>query len=215
MANLKSKIHFWSQPDTIVHAVKLLQHERVILSSTDTVVGLLAPLTERGRALLDEVKARQGKPYLILTASLNRLEPFIEPVENLHIEKLIALCWPGPVTILFKAREAVPPCMQSAEGTIGVRIPDHAGLLQLLGSFNGLFSTSANIAGHAVPATIEDIEHEILDRVAYIIDDKPDGNIHQGAASTILDCSLGDIRVVRSGAYPITVLEKMAGIRFS
>lgn len=216
MAKTKNKIHVWSQPNTVTDAVHCLKQGQVLLTSTDTIVGLLAPLTDTGHALLDSIKERRDKPYLILTESFDRLASYIEPISNLHIEKLISRCWPGPVTILFKAWPTAPAWMRSAGDTIGIRIPRHTGLLQVLAQTEGLFSTSANITGHTVPATIAEVDETIITQVAYVIDDLDDGTARADVvASTILDCSQGDIRVVRHGAYPIEELSLMAEVKIS
>jgi L-threonylcarbamoyladenylate synthase len=217
MAQYKEKISLWCDPAAVQRVVEALSRSQVILSTTDTVLGLLAPLTHEAKMHLDTIKKRNTKPYLILVRSLAALKEFIEPISDFHIENLMKGCWPGPLTIIFKAKQTVPQFMVSPEGTIAVRIPDHPGLQAILSQYDGLFSTSANITGDPIPTTITDVDPSIINAVAYIVDDGPEAKqrIDPERASTILDCSRESITLVRSGAYPIAQLEKSAGIRFS
>ena len=213
MAMQNEKSHFWSHPATIKKMVELLHAGGVILSTTDTVLGLLAPLSESGRCALDMIKKRQAKPYIVLLPSIDLLGHYVEPIESFHIEKLLNSCWPGPLTILLKAKRSMPRYITGAAGTIAVRVPDHVGLQAVLTQCGPLFSTSANLADQPVPGVISEVDAHIFDAVGLVVDD---AHMHNNAvASTILDCSAGDIRVVREGAYPIATLQKIAGVQFS
>jgi L-threonylcarbamoyladenylate synthase len=214
MAMQNEKYSFWHVPATIKKIVQLVRSDSVILSTTDTVLGLLAPMSRLGRAHLDTIKKRQTKPYIVLLPSTDFLAQLVDPIDNLHIENLIRTCWPGPLTLIFKARTSVPSFITGAAGTIAIRVPDHAGLRAVLAQCGPLFSTSANVADQPVPQVISQVDATILDAVAYIVDDKSTASANP-IASTILDCSHGDIRVVRVGAYPLETLQKIAGVQFS
>ena len=102
---------------------------------------------------------------------------------------------------------------------IALRVPKHQHLQKLLQNFNGLFSTSANIAGKSVPRSIDDLDEDLIKSAAYVVVDSMNDKLVKSQQeikpSTILDCSGDDIKVVREGAYPIDYLEKIAGKRFS
>jgi|SRR5579863_761498 len=214
MAIEKEKYSFWHMPATIKKMVHLMRIGSVVLSTTDTVLGLLAPVSQAGRAHLDTIKKRQEKPYIVLLPSADLLDQLVDPIDNLHIEKLIRSCWPGPLTLIFKACESVPPFVIGAAGTIAIRVPNHAGLQAVLAHCGPLFSTSANVAYQPVPQRIAQVDADILDAVAYIVDDEFTASA-KPVASTILDCSQNGIRVVREGAYPLDTLQKIAGVQFS
>ena len=97
--------------------------------------------------------------------------------------------------------------MQSRQGTIALRVPDHAGLQKLLPHFTGLFSTSANISDNPVPRTIKDVDERIVKQVAYAVIDKKEKSIEL-LESTITDCSGDHITVVCEGAHPIGELRR-------
>lgn len=184
-----------------------LKAGRSIISSTDTVLGLLATCSKQGFERLNQIKGRYEKPYLILIADLNMAQVL---VDHAYHERLAIFqsCWPGPLTCIFPAAANVPEYMQSADGTIGLRIPAHKGLLQLLQLTGPLFSTSANRAGQPVPDQISDLDAQLLSEVDYLVLQDEQQEQKQAIASTILDCTKRDIRVIREGAFAVDEIEQ-------
>jgi len=91
--------------------------------------------------------------------------------------------------------------MQSAQGAIAIRIPQHSGLLSVLQKTGPLFSTSANKAGQPVPHDMQDIDASLLEAVACVVSENESEVKPQSAASTILDCTHDEINVVRQGDF--------------
>ncbi len=187
-----------------------LQKDKLLVGASDTILGFLAAVTEKSKTFLDETKKRVDKPYIILIGSLEKLDFFVDPQESARVRPLLAACWPGPLTVIFKAKKELPAFMKSLEGTIAIRVPDHAGLQKLLVHFPGLFSTSANISGRPVPTTVADFDPEILKRVTYVITEEGVGveSVQKKAPSTIIDCTGPEIKVIREGAYSIAQLRR-------
>lgn len=208
MVKQAPKLYSWKDINSIRKLIDSLKMGSVSATTTDTVTGLLAPLTGQGHARLDKIKGRDLKPYLILTSSRSFIESWIEGEITPTVERLMDHCWPGPLTLIFKARSTIPSYMKGAGGTIAVRIPDHAGLQSVLKEFDGLFSTSANTTGKSVPKTIFDIEPIIIDQLEYLFTDEETAS-SSPLSSTILDCTQKTIHVVRQGAYLIKDLEKI------
>jgi tRNA threonylcarbamoyl adenosine modification protein (Sua5/YciO/YrdC/YwlC family) len=194
---------FWSNPETIEYVEKRLHGGGVVLAEGDTVLGLLADVSQKGRAQLDHIKNRSKKPYLILVGDSKKALSFIETdsYKPLQIEKLMHICWPGPVTLIFRAKAGVALYSQSSDGTIALRVPDHAGLLQLLSHFDGLFSTSANNAGAPVPSAIKEVDNAIISAVACVVMNDDSQKAQSHLPSTIIDCTGERLVVVRQGAF--------------
>ncbi len=206
---------YWENSKSIDYIEEDLRAGRVIGGSSDTVLGLLVELTRRGVRALDAIKKRSGRPYLVLVVSKAASMAFIEQDQALQIDKLMSVCWPGPVTLILRAKKEVPDWVKSAKGTIALRVPDHAGLQRLLQRFEGLFSTSANIAGELVPFGADELDERIARHIALFVSDRAEnGEKNKGLPSTILDCSGSRIRVIRRGAYPIEELEELCGEGF-
>jgi len=148
----------------------------------------------------------------VLIGSKKKALSFVDGPVSLQIEKIIDSCWPGPVTLICRARKGLPYYMQAEDGTIGLRMPDHEGLLKILEHFEGLFSTSANLSGKPVPVTVDELDKQLVDQIEYLVldDEKKEPII---LPSTILDCSGEQITVVREGAFPIDQIEARAGVK--
>lgn len=215
----------WASSKDRACLARSLAEGQISVGSSDTVLGFLAPLTLAGFQKLDSIKKRADKPYLILIGDQSKISSFTDQPISPHLEQLMDLCWPGPVTLIFKAKEDLPEFIKSAQSTVALRVPDHKGLLALLKELPGLFSTSANLHGKPVPESIGQIDPEILKAVKYVmIDDHATApNISadlQGKSyrrmlpSTILDCTGKEIRIVREGACPIDKLEAAYGQKF-
>ncbi len=218
---MTNKIKRWESLSDQKELKKSLLNNAVSITTTDTVLGLLAPITEGGLLGLNDIKGgRENKPYVILIGNPKNLELFVS-IEKLTptMKNIIARCWPGQLTIIFKTKPGVSFYLKSSQETIAIRCPNHKGLLVLLEGFDGLFSTSANESGQPIPKSIKDIPVKLIEKVASIVTDQhEDAEMHQ--PSTIIDFSeamdnpKAPIRVIREGIYPIKDLEKHYGSPF-
>jgi len=199
----------WNAPGTTEELVKKLQSEQIILGSTDTILGLLAPVSQTGFIKLNEIKERFEKPYIILIENAVYIKQYAKIPSNERLEALIDKCWPGPLTLVFKANSDLPSYVQSAQGTVALRVPQHKGLLGLLAFVPGIFSTSANKAGEPVPHSIDDVNPAILKTVSCIVTDRK--AIQKFQPSTILDVTGKRPRVIREGTLSVHELEDIYG----
>lgn len=206
------KLFHWNNLQEISQIIDSMRQDEVVLGSSDTVLGLFAQISQKSFDRLNAIKGRFDKPYIILASSLEHANAFSPSFQPENMARLAEGCWPGPVTLLVKAREHLPEYVKSANNTIALRVPAHAGLLLLLDKIEGVFSTSANKAGQPVPTNIDGVDPGILAQINHIIVNE-EQHI-SSVASTILDCTGSRIKVVREGAYPIVQLEKMYGHTF-
>jgi len=198
--NDKPYLHWENQHD-LERAALLLQQGEVIVGSSDTVLGLLSAVSEQGYQNLNSIKRRTEKPYLILLDSPATLATYASMPLQGWVTTLTQQFWPGPLTIIIKAREGVPDWMQAADGTIAVRVPDHKGIRALVARIGPLFSTSANLSGELVPDRFQDISSVLTNRVAAFIDDSRPPSPQP---STIVDCTGEFPMIIREGAIPAT-----------
>jgi|DEB19_MinimDraft_3_1074340.scaffolds.fasta_scaffold32405_2 tRNA threonylcarbamoyl adenosine modification protein (Sua5/YciO/YrdC/YwlC family) len=202
----------WKCSDNIDQVAHALLTDRVVVGSSDTVLGLLANVTQGGFTSLNAIKQRADKPYIVLIDKIDKLKHFVLYEPSQSVLNLLQNCWPGPLTMIFKAKPDLPSFLTSSDHKIAIRIPGHAGLLKLLTNFEGLFSTSANLAGQPVPGLPAQLDLQIMHNVDLVIIDSY--NLDHRAdtvPSTILDCSTDQIKIIRSGAYPLDQLEKIYG----
>lgn len=182
-------------------AVAALRRADAIVFPTDTVYGLgVAVDAARTPEVLYRLKERdRGKPIAWLVGGADDLDRYGEGVPDLA-RALARMYWPGPLTLIVKAAECVPEAFRSAEGTIGLRMPDNSVALELIAQVGcPLATTSANLSGCASPCSYEAIDPALAARVRVIVADESDAD-KSGLASTVLDCTRDLPVVVREGA---------------
>ena len=203
---------YWDDIHTVAVLQTVLQQGQVILASGDTVLGLWCNIDSQAYASLNKIKQRHDKPYLLVIQSVEKLPLFIDQEFDETLKNLVQTCWPGPVTLIFKARADLPDWMKSPNGTIAIRVPDHQGLLALLEHFDALFSTSANIHGQPIPESISAVDRTILEQVGAVCVEQGQ-LIYPQNPSTILDCSTGTIQIIRAGAFHGDMLRHVAWMK--
>jgi L-threonylcarbamoyladenylate synthase len=192
--------------------IEALKNGGIVVGSSDTIMGLLSDVSQAGFDALNFIKGRAEKPYLILISSKEQVKNFIESPLTAQLELLLDCCWPGPLTIVVRAKKNLPAFLISKAGTIALRVPNHRGLQALLPHFEGgLFSTSANLAGGPVPVSLDELDSSVAARVACMVADSNEAKVQNSLPSTILDCSGPDMRVLREGSYSVDFLESVCG----
>lgn len=195
------KVLNWHKSEDLSSLRDCLRQESIFLGSTDTILGLFAPATKNGLQLLDRLKGRQEKPYLLLINSLNCIKNFIDSKNFFQIEKIAELFFPGPLTIVVQAQKGTPEYLVSHNGTLAFRMPDHSGIQALLKEVPLIFSTSINKTGKPAALKIEDIEQDFLDEAHYIVlDELYDQGLSGNKPSTIIKIDAGNIELIREGA---------------
>ena len=191
----------WNEKCNYERMIEVLHSDEVVLASSDTVLGLFAQLSEKAKKKLDAIKQRNLKPYIILIASKDLLSDFTDQYIDVSMRHIIDTYWPGPLTIIFKAKSTLPDWMIGSQGTVAIRIPDHEGLQKLLKNVTTLFTTSANISDQPVPDQYGLVNRDILEQVGCVCCDVD--KIYDGPASTIIDFSSGSIKIIRVGAVVV------------
>lgn len=209
------KAYSWHDKHSIDEMSALLKEGRVLVGSSDTVFGLLALATDAGKRRLDTIKGRQDRPYLVLARSIEEVKNLVDLSQLLQIENFLKFCWPGPLTVIFtpslyaEGLYAPFPSTPVRKWTIAVRVPKHAGLQKLLAQTGILFSTSANKTGQPVPATLDEMDPEILAAVDGIVLDGTEETSTLSTPSTIIDATGDKLVIVREGAYSKAGLERL------
>ncbi len=174
----------------------------VIAYPTDTFYGLGAdPRNAAAVRKLFAIKGRQAdQPILLLIGRADEVRNWAAAVSP-AAEKLMRRHWPGPLTVVFKARGTVIPELTAGTGTIGLRVPGNAltrRLLAFLGT--ALTGTSANASGGPSPRTADEAVLSVGGEVDLVLDG---GATAGGRPSTVADASAGSIRIVREGAVQL------------
>ncbi len=213
---MSKKILYWEDAQSIDQISAIMQSGGVAVGSSDTVFGLLANTNQAGFNSLNAIKQRTEKPYIVLIDNIDKLKHFVSTKPSKSVLDLLQFCWPGPLTVIFKAKPDTPDFLCSFDHKIALRVPQHAGLLKLAANFEGLFSTSANLTGEPVPGLLSEINPQIINKVDLVIADRYNlVDVNTNLPSTILDCSTAEIKLIRAGAYDIATLEKISGCKLT
>lgn len=138
-------------PTGLPAAVRALQRGSVIVYPTDTLYGLGArAMDRRAVARLSRVKGRpDGMPMSVAVSSLGELELWsaLSPMGRAYARRHL----PGPVTLLVRAspaaRRQFAGGLVSHDGTLGLRVPNHAVARELARRAGPITCTSANRHG--------------------------------------------------------------------
>ncbi len=95
----------------------------------------------------------------------------------------------------------------SATATVGARVPDHEVARALLRAAGPMAVTSANISGKQSPVTAQEVYEQLQGRIDLIIDG---GKTPGGVPSTLVDCTSGELHVLREG--PILIDELLSAL---
>lgn len=205
---MKNTLLAWNNQKDIKKVAAYLQENKLIVGTTDTVLGFFGKPSQEVFESLNKLKGRQDKPYLLLASDTDSIHFYLFPEKSLQVEKLMEVFWPGPLTLILKAQEDIAPYLTSQSGAIAVRIPNHKGILELLRQTGPLFSTSANKAGRPVPETLEQLDSDVFSAVAALIVEQK----QETTPSTIIDCSGKKPVLIREGAVSIKEIQKICDL---
>lgn len=110
-------------------------------------------------------------------------------------QKMIDQFMPGMITLIFKKKESVRDSMTNGKSTIGIRIPDSEFVLSLLKKVGPMLVTSANLSQHSNTTSTQEVLNQLDGRIDLVVDGKTSDNI----ASTVVDVSQDEIKILRAG----------------
>ncbi len=172
---------------------------------TDTVYGVAASL-EHSRAIeqLYVAKSRpESKPIPILVDSVETAGRLAQISSSIAVQ-LFEAFWPGGLTVVLPGADSVPERCRAASGTVGLRMPDHPLLLELLARCSGALAvTSANLSGDTETTTASAATAALADRVAIALDG---GDAPGGLPSTVVAVKGDSLAILRAGAIPEAVI---------
>jgi len=104
----------------------------------------------------------------------------------------------SPLTAILPGAVGVAGNLIPEEGTLGVRIPDHAFCQRMLrGLGRPIVSTSANISGEATPAGLAGVSREVVDGVDFVVNPRFEGKPTKKASAIIAFGEGGEVKIIR------------------
>ena len=195
----------------ITDAARALAAGGLVAFPTETVYGLGADATN-GTAVA-RLYAAKGRPsfnpliaHVADTQAARALAMF-----DAAAEKLAAVFWPGPLTLVLRKRPECPVAELATSGldTIAVRVPNHPVARDILRALGGpIVAPSANRSGHVSPTTAAHVLADMRGRIDLIVDGGP---APVGVESTIVACLDGRTILLRPGGLPRADIERVLG----
>ena len=173
----------------IDRAADAIRDGRLVVYPTETVYGLGGDALDP--AAVEALFAAKGRdrenPVSMALPSVEAALEYTAPTarERRFMHEFL----PGPVTVVVERGERVPDVLTAGRDRVGVRVPDHETALSLLDAVAPVTATSANVSGRPSARTPADVDSEIRERAAVVLD----GGETPGGGSTVVDVTAGEI----------------------
>ncbi|MCL8024786.1 L-threonylcarbamoyladenylate synthase [Nocardioides sp. BSK12Z-3] len=188
----------------VAAASRALQRGGLAVLPTDTVYGIAADAFDAD-AVADLLAAKgrgRDMPPPVLVSARTTLDALATKVPS-YARALVEEFWPGPLTIVCHQQQSLRWDLGETRGTVAVRMPDHDLMREVLERTGPLAVSSANLSGRPAALDADAAEEMLGEAVDVIVDD---GASPGGEASTIVDATGGQGRVLRLGALSLEQL---------
>lgn len=188
-------------------ACDTLSAGQVVALPTDTVYGIAAlPGLPGATDRLFELKGRSARvPIAVLCADAQQALGLADPVAlGDEVRRIAERLWPGPLTLVLPRRPGLGYVLGEPADTVGVRCPDQSLVQAIAADVGPIATTSANHHGDPTPPTAGEVAATFGDGVALVLD----GGRCASPASTVIDATRSDWRVLRQGELPLASVEQ-------
>lgn len=192
--------------DEMDRLVAMLQQEEVIAFPTETVYGLgILYDSAAAMAKLKWAKKRpETKPFTLMVADVAEIEKFA------HTKKrdwqIMRALMPGPLTVILRRREEIDERLTNGFPTIGIRCPADPFVRELIQKAGKpLLVPSANLSGEPAARSSDEVLAQLDGRIAMVVQ----GQCGSAVASTIVDLTGEEIRILRQGEITMTQIKEV------
>lgn len=186
-------------------AVDIFRAGGVIAYPTETFYGLCVdPFNAEAVEALFRLKGRPPEsPVPLIIGDIDMLASAAE-VETDAARKLIERFWPGPLTLVLKAKKDLPGRLTAFSGTVGVRLSGSPWARRLSRTLSSpITSTSANPSGKKPPVSAAEVAGYFNGAIGLLIDG---GTLEGKKGSTVVDATGEKLRIIREGEIPSSQL---------
>ena len=188
------------EPRKITRVVGTLRKGGVIVYPTDTVYGIGCDLRNR-RAVERLCQILNIKPQKLnlsfICHDLGHISEYVKRIDT-PVFKILKKALPGPFTFIFESSSNVPKILGVSKKTVGIRIPDHPVVRELVALLGNPLITSSVKSGDEIKEYTtdpEEIYEDLKHHVDVVINGGPGGNV----PSTIVDFTSGEPVILRQG----------------
>jgi L-threonylcarbamoyladenylate synthase len=190
-------------------ASAILAGELVVMP-TDTVYGVGADAFSPAavRRLLAAKGRGRDMPSPVLVGTVRAATALVDELGQ-DGQRLIDEFWPGALTIVCRATRTLSWDLGETKGTVAIRMPQDPVALELLRETGPMAVSSANLTGSAAPTTAGGAKDQLGESVSVYLDG---GATSGGVASTIVDLTGPQPRLLRRGAISVGRLREVAAV---
>ena len=203
-----------SQPGQRSHAIAsaaaAVRNGGLVVLPTDTVYGLGADaFNSTAVAALLAAKGRgRDMPVPVLVGSWQTIDGLALSVSS-SMRNLVRAFWPGALSLVVRQAPSVLWDLGDARGTVMLRMPLHPVAIELLREVGPMAVSSANISGRPPAVDADNAREQLGELVDVYLDG---GASAQQAASTILDLTGSQPRILRSGPVSAERIAEVLGV---
>ena len=187
--------------DGITAAIAAAKRGDLVVLPTDTVYGLgTDAFSQKGPQKLLAAKGRdRNMPIPVLVGHVKALDGLAQRVDGVT-KALAEAFWPGALTIVVKAQPTLRWDLGETNQTVALRMPLNPIAIELLNAVGPMAVSSANKTGQPASTNVDEAIAQLGEEVTIYLDG---GQTPGNVASTIVDVSSGEIKLLRQGAIPL------------
>jgi tRNA threonylcarbamoyl adenosine modification protein (Sua5/YciO/YrdC/YwlC family) len=210
--NISNKMLIELRPHSIdqrkvTEIIKLLKNGGVVVFPTDSVYCFGCDLmSKKGLEKMAQLKGLKLNKanFSLICHDFSSLSDYTKPFDRM-IFKAMNRALPGPFTFILTASNQVPKLFDSNKKEIGIRIPNNEITIEIVKQLgNPIAVTSVHDEDEIIEYTTD--PYEIFERFEKKVDAVIDGGISNLEPTTIVDCTSGEIQILREGAGAINLV---------
>ncbi|AKB84711.1 L-threonylcarbamoyladenylate synthase [Methanococcoides methylutens] len=191
-------------------AADIIREGGTVAFPTETVYGLGADALNADAVLkIFKAKGRPAdNPLIVHIANKDQCSELAEEI-SADALKLMDKFWPGPLTLILKAKNIVPDVTTGGLDTVGLRMPENPVAIELIKrSERPIAAPSANTSGSPSPTTARHVIQDLDGKIDAILDG---GAAEIGLESTVVDMTGKVPTILRPGHVTSEDIKKCIG----
>lgn len=202
---MKNTVLLYDSAEDILTASKLIRKGNVVGIPTETVYGLGADaLNPEAVKKIFEAKGRPAdNPLIVHIYKIEEAEKLGHDIPNIFY-CLAEKFWPGPLTMIVPKNDIIPAETSGGLDTVGIRMPSHRVMRELIRLSGPIAAPSANRSGYPSPTSAAHVINDMKGKISAVIDG---GESKFGVESTVI--SFDDehtVRILRPGSVTAEML---------
>ncbi len=190
----------------IEKAVKILKNGGLVIYPTDTVYGLGCDITNTKAlekiARIKGVKLAKAN-FSFICYDLSNLSAYVKQIDT-PTYKILKRALPGAYTFILNGNNNLPKVFKKKK-TVGIRVPDNNIVREIVKELgNPIVSTSIHDEDDVIEYTTD--PELIFEKWKARVDLVIDGGYGDNLASTVIDLSQDDIKIIREGKGDLDII---------